>query len=96
MKGDPTISPFDRTRLLAFIRAGGAEPPKPMPPAESRIVRRSEAARRLSVSLRTIDNLARSGILKKRTLPNRKRASGFLESDLVAIITGQVGEVERV
>ncbi len=61
----------------------------PATTSEPRLVRRAEAARRLSRSLRFVDKLAASGVLPKRRLPNRKRAAGFLESDLNALISSQ-------
>jgi predicted DNA-binding transcriptional regulator AlpA len=61
----------------------------PAAPAVARIIRMREAAARLGVSIRTIDNLAKSGFLHKRTFPGRKRASGFPEGDISALITGQ-------
>lgn len=51
-------------------------------------MRRAEAAQRLSCSLRSLDRLAASGALRKRTLPGRERASGFLASDVEALILG--------
>jgi len=58
-------------------------------PAVARIIRRREVASRLSVSLRTVDKLAKAGTLHKRTFPGRCRASGFLEADVVALLTGE-------
>jgi hypothetical protein len=95
LKGDPTLSPADRARLLALLRNGTGAPKANAPPAcEPRLVRRAEAARRLGCSLRLVDRLAQDGILPKRRLPNRQRAAGFLESDLNTLIAS--GTVERV
>lgn len=85
LKSDPTISPTDRSSLLVLLR-NGTGPTKPTDVV--RIIRRREAAQRLSCSLRTIDKLAATGVLRKRKLPGRVRASGFLESDLVALLVG--------
>jgi hypothetical protein len=86
LKTDPSISPSDRAHLMAMLRQG-PQPPKPETVLnEPRLIRRIEAARRLSCSLRTIDKLAAAGALKKRKLPHRVRASGFLESDVAALI----------
>jgi hypothetical protein len=51
-----------------------------------RCIRRNEAARLLAITLRTVDKLAASGILKKLKLPGRTRSCGFLESDVLALI----------
>jgi hypothetical protein len=90
LEADPSLGPRDRARIMAYLRDCG-EPPKAQVPAESvaRIVRRAEVANRLSCSLRTVDKLAASGILQKRKLPGRKRASGFLEADLIALVTAE-------
>ena len=88
LQTDPTLTPSDRARLLALFR-NGTDAIRPGAGTESvaRIIRRAEAARRLSCSLRTVDKLAATGVLPKRKLPGRVRASGFLESDLVSLLT---------
>ena len=89
LKSDPTISPSDRSSLLALLRNGaGTTKTEITTERVARIIRRREAAERLSCSLRTIDKLAATGVLRKRKLPGRVRASGFLESDLVALLVG--------
>ena len=52
---------------------------------EARIVRRIEAAERLSSSTRTLDKLAAAGVLPRRKLPGHVRSSGFLASDIEAL-----------
>jgi hypothetical protein len=85
-------------RLVAAPGGDGPAAPKsePVISAEPRLVRRAEVARRLSCSLRTVDKLAASGVLAKRKLPGRLRASGFLSSDLDGLILAenQRGSVE--
>ena len=90
LKGDPSLSPADRARMIALLRNGQAAP-KAEPPAERVpcLIRRIEVARRMSCSLRTLDKLAASGVLTKRKLPGRVRASGFLASDVDALIQGK-------
>lgn len=90
LKSDPSLSAADRARILAVIR-NGANAPKidPATNGEVRLIRRAEGARRLGCSLRLVDRLAKDGVLLKRRLPNRKRAAGFLESDLNALISSQ-------
>lgn len=88
LKADPTITPAKRARLVAMLRNGDDESLKPdaAPVIRQRCIRRDEAARLLAVSLRTVDKLAASGILKKLKLPGRTRSCGFLESDVSALI----------
>ena len=91
LKSDPSISPGERTRLLAALRQPSPTPP---PTGEAatrpRMVRRGEAALRLGVSLRTVDKLAKAGFLPRRVLPGRVRAAGFCEADLGALIAGSL------
>jgi predicted DNA-binding transcriptional regulator AlpA len=86
LKGDPTLTPQDRARLIAALREPTAQKSAPIIFTEPRLVRRAEVARRLSCSLRTVDKLAASGVLAKRKLPGRLRASGFLASDVDSLI----------
>ena len=88
LKADQTLTAQDRTRLLATLRESPAPKSAPVASTESRLIRRTEAARRLACSLRTIDKLAASGVLPKRKLPGRMRASGILASDVDALIQG--------
>jgi hypothetical protein len=95
LQGDPTVSPSDRARLMAVLRNGAtpqSKPESPPPDNTPRLIHRAEAASRLSRSLRFVDTLAASGVLPKRKLPGRVRASGFLESDLVALLTANAKE----
>lgn len=89
LKSDPSLTPSDRARLLALLRNATSET-KPVTTTESvaRIIRRAEVAARMSCSLRLVDRLAATGVLLKRRLPGRVRASGFLESDVSALIAG--------
>lgn len=90
LRSDPTVSASDRNQLLAILRKG-LDAPKPEATIErvARLIRRAEVAERMACSLRTVDKLAATGVLKKRKLPGRVRASGFLESDVAALIAGQ-------
>lgn len=88
LQADPSVTPADRTRLMALIK-GSAEEPKGEPrsePNKPQVLRRSEVALRLARSLRTVDKLASDGLLRKFSLPGRKRAAGFLETDVAALI----------
>jgi hypothetical protein len=85
LRADSTIGPDERTHLLGILKNGNPTTTKAAP----RIVRRAEAAQRLSVSLRMVDKLTSEGVLKKRILPGRKRGCGFLESDLLQLVYGR-------
>lgn len=87
---DPSIASAERNRLMGLLRSGIAENPIPKPNGAPALVRREEAARRLSLGLRRFDQICKDGLLEKRKLPNRKRASGVLESELNELITGGV------
>jgi hypothetical protein len=92
LKSDPSLNPADRARILTAIRNGtNTIKTNVAPPNEPRLVRRTEVAHRLSCSLRTVDKLAASGILIKHKLPGRVRASGFLASDVDALVSGKEG-----
>ena len=91
LESDPSLTAADRNRLMAVLREGATPRSKPeSPPLDNppRLLRRAETARRLSRSLRFVDKLAASGVLAKRKLPGRVRASGFLASDVDALIQG--------
>jgi hypothetical protein len=85
LEADPTLTPADRTRLMAGLRNGATPQSKsesPPPDNTPRLLRRGEVARRLSCSLRTVDKLP----IKKVKLPGRQRAAGFLEGDVNALL----------
>ncbi|PYJ86052.1 MAG: hypothetical protein DME22_06800 [Verrucomicrobia bacterium] len=90
LKSDPTIPPADRAHLLKLLRDGKSSPKTESATTNGpRLLRRSEAARRLSCSLRTLDKLSKEGVLKKHILPGRTRAAGVLEADLNILIEGK-------
>ncbi len=74
-----------RDRLILSEELHGLAP---APTAESvnRVLRRREAAARFGVSLRTVDEWTKQGILKKVYLPGRKRSAGFRLADLESLI----------
>lgn len=89
LRADASLTPGERTRILAHLRNGNASPkaqsaegPRP------RIIRRGEAARLLSASVRLVDRLTQQGALRKVHLPGRTRAAGFLEADILQLIAG--------
>ena len=89
LKADPTISPQERSKILKLIQRGG-EPPASQSKEPPRLLRRKEAAERLSISLRTLDQWARDGLLTKVTLPGKTRACGFSSEAIDALVGGNV------
>jgi hypothetical protein len=87
LRADATVPQDERTRLLVLLKNGADK--TPTVDATPRLIRRSEAAKRLSCSIRLIDKLASNGQLRKRTLPGRSRSCGFLESDLLHLLNGR-------
>ena len=89
LRADSSVSAAERTELLARLRRGpnpvGDEQPVRGP---AKLLRRNEAARRLGMTTRALDRLCQQGVLAKRKLPGRQRASGIVESDLNALIAG--------
>lgn len=80
---DGSIDPAARARLIKALSA------TPTPEAQGeRLLRRGEVAKRLAVSLRTVDTLHNQGILKKVTLPGRERSAGFRLADVDALLAG--------
>jgi hypothetical protein len=87
LKSDPTVSPADRAKLLVLLRNGSeGERPKPEPENGLRILRRQATADRLGLSTRSVDRLAQQGVLRKVTLPGRRRAGGFREEDVNRLV----------
>jgi hypothetical protein len=62
-----------------------------VPPSPPRLLRRSEVAERLSVSLRTVDKLSEQGFLEKVRFPGRVRGSGFREGDVNVLLSAGHG-----
>jgi len=83
LKTDSTLTPEDRSLIITLIRNHGkaGEYGKSLMP-EKRIIRRSEVAKRLSVSLRTVDKLVSKGILHKARFPGRGRSCGLMAEDI--------------
>lgn len=82
------IEQLNRKDRLSLVRDLGLVPEasKEESTIEARLLRRREVASRLSVSLRTVDNWAREGLLTKRRLPGRRRAAGFSSVDVEKLI----------
>jgi predicted DNA-binding transcriptional regulator AlpA len=87
LKADTSIGQQERNRILKLIRDGGADASKSETQEPPRLLRRKEAAARLSISLRTLDQWARDGLLTKVTLPGKTRACGFSSVEIDALVT---------
>ena len=88
LRQDKFMPKSERNRLLQLLKGWGLDRPEAKEKPENRIVRRSEAAKRLGVSLRTVDSWAREGILHKVRLPNRQRCSGFSKAEIDKLASG--------
>jgi len=86
LKADSTVTPDQRTRLIALLRAPIVPAVTPQVTCAPKLIKRAEAANRLGFSTRFIDKLAADGTLRKCRLPGRVRAAGFLETDINALI----------
>src|ERR1035437_4770963 len=97
LRTDPTVTPADRAIIIASIRNHGrqAAQAKPAAQQETRLLRRAEVARRVSCSLRTVDNLARKGVIQKVILPGRKRAIGFRLADFERLLAADYPATEK-
>jgi len=91
LKADPTLTPADRSRVVASVRNNGREEEEEREgrTPEKRILRRAEVARRFNRSLRFVDHLAKAGTLRRVRLPGRERACGFLAEDVERLMTGE-------
>lgn len=90
LKADPSLTATDRARILSALRNHGkaAESKTNERESEPRLIRRSEAARRLGASLRSIDAWSKAGLLHKVRLPGRIRSFGFRETEVNKLIEG--------
>ncbi len=88
LKADPSLTPADRSQIVAAIRNHG-RPTEPKPATGrqgARILTRAEVAKRFERSLRFVDKLAAEGILQRVTLPGRVRACGYREGDVERLL----------
>jgi hypothetical protein len=88
LKSDPTISPSQRSGLIALLRHGPKPSKSEMPEVNGpQVITRKMTAERLNRSLRFVDRLAKEGILRKVKLPGRQRAIGFAQEDVARLIS---------
>ncbi len=91
IKADPSVTPADRNLILEAVRNHGMQTrPEDRSRRFSRVLKRHEVAERLGCSLRFVDKLAQEGILRKRRLPGRVRAVGFLSSEIENLLESDV------
>lgn len=97
LRADPTVTPADRVLIIATIRNHGRQvtQPKPVEQQETRILRRTEVARRMGCSLRMVDRMASDGMIQKVTLPGRKRACGFRLADIERLLNAECPTTEQ-
>ncbi|MBP7827462.1 MAG: hypothetical protein KA236_13035 [Verrucomicrobia bacterium] len=96
LRADPALSPADRAELLARLRQRPAPKEAASPPAAPPTVwTRARVAEALGGrSLRFVDELARTGVLRKIVLPGRQRACGFVAADVQRLIVAGTTENE--
>lgn len=83
LRADPTVTPSERITMLAFLKEHGRTgQSRTAGKTVSRIIHRAEVAQRLGCSTRTVDTLARQGVIRRVRLPGRKNGCGFLASDI--------------
>ena len=87
LRGDPSVSPGERTKLVQLLRKGASANAEAAQPKTARILRRAEVAAMLNRSLRFVDTLAKRGVVSKVKLPGRQRALGFRQEDILALIS---------
>lgn len=78
LAADSSVSQSTRSRVLAMLHGVPVE-------SGPRVVRRLDAAKRLGVSPRTVDNLANRGVLRRVKLG---RATGFTVEELDRFCNG--------
>jgi hypothetical protein len=93
LKADPSVTPDDRIRIVSVIRNNGtaAAAAQPKATVERRVLTRAEVARRFNRSLRFVDGLGNSGLLRRVKMPGRQRACGYMIEEVERLMLG--GEV---
>lgn len=84
LKADPLVTPADRAKFLAVLRYG--ETVGSRKGEGVRVLSRKETAVRLGRSLRFVDKLAATGVIKKVRPPGRTRSIGFVEESVHTLI----------
>jgi hypothetical protein len=94
LKADPEVSPELRKQTIAFLRSGGVlSNAQKQRTLTSGYITRLEASKAIGRSVRTVDELIKSGALKKVTWPGRVRAVGVTRASLEKLLAnGEAGE----
>ncbi len=93
LRADPLVSPADRATYITLLRNAGKPTPqavKPTPTNGQRVLSRSQVAETLNRTTRSVDRMARQGILRRVTLPKHSRAAGFVASEVYALLNVEV------
>ena len=88
LKADATLSPDNRRDILSAIDDAGRHPPMPSCAkiVGANVIKRKEVAQMLGRSVRLVDMLAQTNALRRVKLPGRKRACGFRQADVAALL----------
>ncbi len=86
MATDSTISLEEKQAILTSLRSGAGGK------THDRILRRKEAAERLGICPKTLDNWSLRGTIHPIRIKGSERAVGFRQSDVDAIIAGKRAE----
>ena len=91
LKTDPSLTPAERTRIMASVRNHGqpVDEARPVEKPKTQILTRKEVAHRFGRSLRFVDKLAVEGILRRVKMPGRVRACGYREEDIERLMAGE-------
>lgn len=87
LKGDPNISPKERSHILSLLKNGSEVKEKESPQNLPLIVRRSLCAELLGRSVRTIDLLVEQGLLEKKKFKGRSLAAGITRESLLRMLS---------
>jgi len=85
--GDETIRQSDANAALALLR--GQRLLELVD--EDKVLTRAEVAAKLRVTGVTVTNWARKGIIRRVTIPNRRKAVGYSWKSVMAILEGKGG-----
>ncbi len=81
LSADPSITPEQKRAVLQAATGTMVQEVNNI----ARVVKRSEASQLLGLGLKRIDQLARTGLLVRVTIPGCKRSIGFSETSVRSI-----------
>ena len=85
MEADRNITPRERVYVLAFLDGETPDLGDPMPA----IMTRKEVARLLGKTVKRVDQIASAGYLKRVPVPGSRRALGYTEESVRAVLEGR-------